>query len=66
MEGDKKVHCPLDVKLDSMLSTKLSYDEISIDGPAIGEGSFGTVLLFERKEEYNYYYHYYILSLLII
>lgn len=43
LEGDKKVHCPLDLKLDSMLSTKLSFDEVEIEGPAIGEGSYGTV-----------------------
>eukprot|EP00026_Physarum_polycephalum_P000973 Phypoly_transcript_00974.p1 GENE.Phypoly_transcript_00974~~Phypoly_transcript_00974.p1 ORF type:complete len:1221 (+),score=192.00 Phypoly_transcript_00974:378-3665(+) len=42
-EGPSKMHCPLDVKLDSLLSTRLSYDEVTTEGPAIGEGSYGTV-----------------------
>jgi hypothetical protein len=39
------MHCPLEIKLDSILSTKLSYDEVTTEGPVIGEGSYGTVWL---------------------
>lgn len=42
-KGATKVHSALEVKLDSMLSTKLSYDEVTTEGSAIGEGSYGTV-----------------------
>eukprot|EP01106_Pelomyxa_sp_JSP_P002381 TRINITY_DN13626_c0_g1_i2.p1 TRINITY_DN13626_c0_g1~~TRINITY_DN13626_c0_g1_i2.p1 ORF type:complete len:409 (-),score=50.19 TRINITY_DN13626_c0_g1_i2:488-1714(-) len=40
---EEGVYLPLKVSLESMLSTSLDYDELTMEHPHIGEGSYGIV-----------------------
>lgn len=42
-EEDSPLHCFISVDKGSALSTKLDFEEIKMNGPPIGDGSFGTV-----------------------